>query len=268
MACWVQNRGQVLFLFLGGHLNADGQRSSQSDRTGQDRRRSVDQGREKRPDRKAQGHRPLEQTSQFTLQTYAMLNSRFLFVSVALLAFVPILRAAETSQAASAAIADDRVPRLVVGQTAPPIDALDAGSKQRRLSGLRGKRALLLTFFPKCFTGNCTNQVISLRDSYDDLQKLGVEVWAVSTDSADGPHGQRAFADEYKLPFALLPDTDRKICMVYGAVQSKEQMAARMSVFIDKDGKVTWIDKQINPRTHGADVLARIKEAQAKPSEK
>ena len=41
-------------------------------------------------------------------------------------------------------------------------------------------------------------------------------------------------------------------------MQSKDQMAARMSVFIDKNGIVRWIDKQINPRTHGADVLARV----------
>ena len=73
-----------------------------------------------------------------------------------------------------------------------------------------------------------------------------------------GTHGQRAFAQRYKLPFALLPDTNRTISLAYGAVQSKEQMAARMSVLIGKDGKIVWIDKQINPHTHGADVLARL----------
>ena len=184
-----------------------------------------------------------------------MSNIRLLFFVTTLLTWHSIGRAAQPPTAQST---------FAVGQVAPSLDIADANGKRRRLSDLRGKRALLLTFFPRCFTGNCTNQVISLRDSYADLQKLDVEVWAVSTDSADGPQGQRAFAEKYKLPFPLLPDTDRKISMAYGAAQSKEQMAARMSVLIGKDGKIIWIDKQLDPRTHGADVVKRLKADQAK----
>ncbi len=156
---------------------------------------------------------------------------------------------------------------IEVGQIAPSIDIVDATGEPRRLADLRGKSSLLLTFFPKCFTGNCTNQVVSLRDSYAELRKLDVEVWAVSTDSAEGDDGQRAFAERYQLPFALLPDTQRDICMAYGAVQSKAQRAARMSVLIDKAGKIVWIDKQINPLTHGADVLKRLKDKSAEINE-
>jgi peroxiredoxin Q/BCP len=139
--------------------------------------------------------------------------------------------------------------------------SVDAFKRRRTPSDLKGRRHLLLTFFPRCFTGNCASQLTSLRDSYTALQKAGVEVWAVSTDPADGPQGQRAFSKHFKLPFPLLPDTGRKISLAYGAVQSKDQVAARMSVFIDKNGIVRWIDKQINPRTHGADVLARVQMA-------
>ncbi len=156
---------------------------------------------------------------------------------------------------------------IIIGQKVPVLSVVDAFNRPRRLADLRGKRHLLLTLFPKCFTGNCTDQLISLRDSYSDLQKQGVEVWAVSTDAADGPKGQRAFAQHLKLPFPLIPDTDRKISLAFGAVQSKEQMAARMSVFIDKEGTVRWIDKQIDPRTHGADVLTRLQEESASPAE-
>ena len=152
------------------------------------------------------------------------------------------------------------VKELGSGQTAPSIDTADAIGYRRRLADLRGKKLLLLTFFPKCFTGTCATQLTSLRDSYAELQKRDVEVWAVSTDPAEGKKGQRAFAKELKLPFPLLPDVERKISIAYGAAQSKEQMAARMSVLIGKDGKIVWIDKQINPRTHGADVLKRLKE--------
>ncbi len=196
-----------------------------------------------------------------------MKTSLFLFAVVgSLLLCVPTLHATDGAPAPTLARATQ--PTLSVGQTAPLIDVIDASGTPRHLADLRGRKAVLLTFFPKCFTGNCTNQVISLRDSYADLQKLGVEVWAVSTDAAEGPHGQRAFIQRYKLPFALLPDGARTICLAYGAVKSKEQMAARMSVLINKDGKIAWIDKQMNPRTHGADVVARLKQENAETDKK
>ena len=182
-----------------------------------------------------------------------------------LLAFALHAVAMPTNSYAVPSVAEQtKATEIEVGQEAPAIDMVDAYGKPRRLADLRGKSGLLLTFFPKCFTGNCTNQVVSLRDSYADLQKLGVEVWAVSTDSADGDDGQRAFSERYQLPFALLPDTEREVCLAYGAVQSKAQRAARISVFIDKDGKIAWIDKQIDPLTHGADVVKRVKEEATK----
>ncbi len=147
-----------------------------------------------------------------------------------------------------------------VGDAAPALAVVDANGKTHTVGELRGHRALLLTFFPRCFTGNCTSQLTSLRDAYPQLQKAGVEVWAVSTDGAMGPHGQRAFGKYLGLPFPLVPDPDRKLCLLFGAVRTKEQMAARMSVFIDQVGQVKWID--ISPRTHGQDVLARVKAMQ------
>lgn len=166
-----------------------------------------------------------------------------------LVALPVVLMGASKAQTPSALKTGDEAPALVVR---------DANGKTHILGELRGKKSLLITFFPRCFTGNCTSQLTSLRDAYPALQKAGVEVWAVSTDQADGPHGQRAFGKFLRLPFVLLPDPDRKLCLQFGAVRTKEQLAARMSVFIDKTGQVLWIDKQISPRTHGADVLSRL----------
>ena len=149
---------------------------------------------------------------------------------------------------------------LTTGSVAPDFSLPDMNGKVRRLGELKGKKNVLLTFFPKCFTSNCTSQVSSLRDSYHQLQAKDVEVWAVSVDAAGGSKGQRAFAKELHLPFPLLPDTQRKICLLYGATQATNQLAARMSVFIDKTGTIRWIDKQINIKTHGADVLTRMHE--------
>ena len=197
-----------------------------------------------------------------------MLKLRYFLALAACLLSTELLALADDSTNGSAepvAIASDAI-ELKVGQQAPAIDTVDANGKRRRLADVKG--AVLLTFFPRCFTGNCTFQLASLRDKYQELQKWDVEVWAISTDNADGPQGQRAFKERHNLPFPLLPDMQRTICLAYGATQSKEQMATRMSILVGSDGTVLWIDKQINPRTHGSDVLARLEESQAKAKSK
>ena len=153
----------------------------------------------------------------------------------------------------------DTTPLLAEGQPAPDFRVRDMNSRPRSLREFRG-RSLLLTFFPRCFTGGCVIHLSSLRDEYAKLQAAGVDVLAVSVDGADGVHGQKAFAKNLNLPFDLLPDTGRNLSMLYGAAASPEQVASRISILIDPNGVVRWIDRQINLQTHGVDVLAKVRE--------
>ena len=84
-------------------------------------------------------------------------------------------------------------------------------------------------------------------------------MWAVSADPAEGHKGQRAFAAQLNLDFPLIPDTDRNLSILFGAAYSRLQLPSRMSVLIDKAGIVRLIDKQINPRTHGVDMVAKLR---------
>jgi len=149
---------------------------------------------------------------------------------------------------------------LVQSQSAPSFVAPDTNGILQSLADLKGKKNLLLTFFPKCFTGGCTNHLSSLRDVYPALQAADTEVWAVSVDPADGEHGQKAFAKQWNFQFPLIPDIDRKLSLLYGAVEQPTNVDQRISVLIDKQGVVRWIDTDVHVLTHGADVLAKIKE--------
>ncbi len=148
------------------------------------------------------------------------------------------------------------------GQNAPDFALRDMNGQMRRLTELKGKKNLLLTFFPKCFTGRCANHLTSIRDAKSDFDKADTEIWAVSIDPADV---QQAFAGSLNLTFPLLPDTGRNLCLLYGATTNTTDLAARMSVFIDKNGVVKWIDKNVNVATHGADVLAKMRECKLMP---
>jgi peroxiredoxin len=149
---------------------------------------------------------------------------------------------------------------IQVGKKAPDFIMKDMNGTGRSLHQLRGKSHLLLTFFPKCFTFTCGMQLSSLRDSQQALEAKHLEIWGVSVDEASGARGQKTFAGYLHLNFPLLPDPGHQLCLLYGSVLSTDQMSSRMSVLIDKNGIVRWIDKQIDPRHYGDDVLAKMRE--------
>jgi peroxiredoxin len=152
----------------------------------------------------------------------------------------------------------DPTPPLEEGKAAPDFSFRDFHGFWRRPSALRGRRNLLITFFPKCFTGRCKTHLSSLRDSQPGFIAANTDVWAVSVDPAGGERGQLEFAKFINLPYPMLPDEGRNVCLLYGAAQAPNQLALRQSVLIDRDGVVRWIDRAINPETHGQDVLVKI----------
>ena len=152
------------------------------------------------------------------------------------------------------------LPKVKIGEPAPDFRAVDARGNPWHLNALHGQKNVVLTFFPKCFTGGCASHLSSLRDLQAEFDAAKVQVLAVSTDAADGEKGQRAFAQQWQLSFPLLPDVQRTLCKLYGAVQTDGERAARMTFLIDKTGIVRWIDTDVQVQTHGADVMAQIRE--------
>ncbi len=139
---------------------------------------------------------------------------------------------------------------------APAFSGLDINGKPVSLQSLRGQN-VLLTFFPHCFTGGCESHLSTLRDAYAGLQASVTQVVAVSTDDAKTV---AAFAQQLKLPFAVVSDPKREIALAYGVVQDATQAPARLSFLIDKQGMVRWIDSDVQVKSHGADMLAKIGE--------
>lgn len=146
---------------------------------------------------------------------------------------------------------------IEVGKPAPDFSVLDAQGHLQRLADLRGKKHLLLTFFPKCFTGGCAGQLASLEAALPTFETNDTQIIAVSVDPAEE---QRSFAAKLGLDFPLIPDTERKLCKLYNAAQTSTDLAARQSVLIDKDGIIRLIDTNVNVRTHGQDMLAKIRQ--------
>jgi len=130
---------------------------------------------------------------------------------------------------------------LRVGDVAPDIQALDHHGQLFRLADLRGKRNLVLFFYPRAFTPGCTTEVCTFRDAYEDLRDQGTELVGVST---DGLEKQAKFAEAHRVPYPLLPDEGRIVSKAYdviGVFRSLLGITRRVTFVIDKQGVVRGI---------------------------
>ncbi len=146
------------------------------------------------------------------------------------------------------------------GKPAPDFELRSDTGETVALKDLRGK-PVVLYFYPKDDTPGCTTQACGLRDAYDELERAGAVVLGVSPDS-ERSHAK--FKEKYKLPFALLADTDHAVAAEYGVWGEKKFAGKRyMGVFrstfvIDADGTVKKIMHNVKPVTHADDVLAAL----------
>jgi peroxiredoxin Q/BCP len=130
---------------------------------------------------------------------------------------------------------------LSVGQKAPEFDVVSSAGKALKLSELKGKKNVVLYFYPGDFTPICTKETCGFRDMYADLASRDTEVIGVSVDSNES---HEKFAAEYKLDFALVSDGNRQLAKAYGATSFLGNIlgkTARMTFVIDKSGQIAGI---------------------------
>jgi peroxiredoxin len=104
------------------------------------------------------------------------------------------------------------------------------------LSGLRGKN-VILAFYPADWSGGCTTEVCTLRDTFSELAKLNAAVLGISGDYVFSHHEWAKF---HKLQFPLLSDHDHKIARLYGSFNEAYGFNKRTVFLIDKDGVVRY----------------------------
>jgi thioredoxin-dependent peroxiredoxin len=148
-----------------------------------------------------------------------------------------------------------RADPLEVGAPAPSVSGIDQDGQPVALGELYKKGLVLVYFYPKSGTSGCTKQACSLRDSYETLTERGVTVVGVS---AEGVAAQKAFVEEYELPFTILADADKKVIEAFG-VPSTMGFASRQA-FLIKDGVVVWRDLKASTEKQAADVIAALDE--------
>lgn len=150
-----------------------------------------------------------------------------------------------------------------VGQSAPDFSLKNQRGETVSLADFKGKKNVVLYFYPKAMTPGCTTQACGIRDSKAEFADLNTVVLAVSPD----PYSRLArFEEKQDLNFDLLSDEDHAVTESYGCWDLKKFMGRefmgvlRTTFVIDKDGKIAMVMKKVKTKTHHEDVQEWIKE--------
>ena len=126
-----------------------------------------------------------------------------------------------------------------VGTEAPDFSLKDQNNQEVTLSSFRGKRSVLVVFYPLAFSGICTNELCSVRDDLPNFQNDDVQILAISVDH---PFTLKAWSDAQGYDFPLLADfwPHGEVATAYGVFNDTRGMALRGTFLVDKDGIVRF----------------------------
>lgn len=149
---------------------------------------------------------------------------------------------------------------LKVGDEAPDFALAASDGKTYRLSDFKGKKAVVVAWFPKAFTQGCTIECRSLAKNGEKIRQYEVAYFMASVDPVDGEKGNKAFAESEKADFPLLGDPAKETAAAYGVLHPERGLAQRWTFYIGKDGRIAAIDKAVKPATSAEDMMARLDE--------
>jgi len=152
---------------------------------------------------------------------------------------------------------------IKINDTAPDFKLPASNGEKIRLSDFRGKKHVILYFYPRDMTPGCTTQACDFRDFYKDFSELNAVILGVSPDPLVK---HEKFVDKYNLPFLLLVDENHEVAEKYGVWKlkkmfGKEFMGIERSTFIiNKEGILVKEWRKVKVNGHVEEALQYVKE--------
>jgi thioredoxin-dependent peroxiredoxin len=147
--------------------------------------------------------------------------------------------------------------KVVAGSLAPNFTLPSQSGKVVSLRNFRGKKPVILYFYPKDDTPGCTKEACAFRERHEDFRELHAEVIGISSNSVES---HRSFAAEHELPFTLLSDEGGKVRKLYGASSTFGLIPGRVTYILDEEGVVRHIfSSQLGVEKHIEEALEALR---------
>ncbi|MBI4389184.1 MAG: thioredoxin-dependent thiol peroxidase [Nitrospinae bacterium] len=150
---------------------------------------------------------------------------------------------------------------LKEGDRAPDFAAIDQNGAAVKLGSFKGKKNVVLYFYPKDMTPGCTMEACDFRDRFQKFKSA--EILGIS---ADSPEKHLKFIEKYSLPFSLISDPEKNVISAYGVWREKSLYGkkfmgiVRTTFVIDKKGVIRKIFPKVKVKGHAEEVLSALSE--------
>ena len=148
--------------------------------------------------------------------------------------------------------------QLSEGTVAPDFARRDKHGKTYNLSDLRGKKDVVVYFYPEDFTPGCTTEATEFTRDYEKFREAGIEIVGISPDD-EASHEK--FRQNMAIPYPLVADTENVVSKKYGVYGLKKFMGReymgvnRTTFLVDKTGKIVKIFRKVRPSGHSQEVF-------------
>jgi len=151
----------------------------------------------------------------------------------------------------------------VIGKPAPDFSLPSTTGENISLKQFKGKKTVVLYFYPKDDTPGCTREACDFRDLAAECERHNVAGFGVST---DGLESHARFREKHKLPFPLLADEDATVSKLFGVYKTKNLYGKkylgieRTTFVIDRTGRIAQIYPKVKVEGHVQDLLEFVRE--------
>ncbi len=133
---------------------------------------------------------------------------------------------------------------LEIGQAAPEFRLKGPGGQFVALSEYRGKKNVVLVFFPLAFSPVCSHQLPAIEK---EIARVAAHEAVVLGVSVDSHYANTAFAERLRLSYPLLSDFKREASAAYGVLIAEAGHSGRAVFVVDKQGRIAYRD--VSPTT-------------------
>ena len=146
---------------------------------------------------------------------------------------------------------------LKIGDPAPDFELRDQHGQTVTLASYRGRRTVVVMFYPFAFSRVCSGELGAVRDDLSRFVSDDVQLLAVSCDPM---FALRAFAERDGLTFPLLSDfwPHGEVATAYGVFDAERGCAARSTFIVDRRGVLRWSVHNAMPDARDLDEQVRV----------
>ena len=144
-----------------------------------------------------------------------------------------------------------------VGELAPDFTADSTSGSAVTLSSFRGRKRVLLAFFPLAFTSTCTAELCDMSEEFDRFTAEDVVVLPMSVDSVPT---LKEFKAKHGMRVDLSSDFKRDVSRAYGVLLPERFFSTRAYFLIGTDGRIQWryIEESPGQRRSNQEILDAI----------